>query len=1814
MIRLALAATALLWAVLPLSHADAQETYFSYDAAGNLVSAGPAAGSSVSPTIHAQPSSAVSGIGGAASFSVVAIGSAPLAYQWFFNGAPIPGATASTLFIPSVTGASFGGYSATVSNGVGSVSSGTAQLLLDSVHSGLPDAWQMQYFGGLTQTAGGSYDFDGVSNWLKFYEGVDPTNPATTRLTLTVSSPGDVMVEPNQADYAPGQQVTLTVVPDANLQFAGWGGDASGTTNPLTVTMDGNLEISASYTVPLAVALDNAALIWTAPDGPAWFGELDVSHDNISAGQSASLPGAGHSALGTTVTGPGIVGFWWQAQSNPQFNWLAFSIDGVEMVRISGSTGWTQQFFAIASGDHTLAWTYVKTAPAVGDADAGRVDEVTFVAAGASTLSMPLAVGITSNGAVLTGAVTLTGPDTVVHFEYGTTTNYGTSTPSQDLGLGTSSSSIHAAIGGLNPNTQYYWRIVSVAGGQTYYWWQQQTFTTTQAPPSVTTLPATAPASDSATLNASVNPNGGTAYVRFDYGLDTNYGASTPNQTLASGRREVAVTANLSGLQQNATYHFRAVAIGAGGQSTGQDQTFSTGATFVVLYNFTGDADGKNPRGLSAPGSDGCFYGVTTQGGADGVGTAYKISPTGALTPLYAFQNQYGAYLANDVSPDGFLTKGVDGDFYGVTKTGGPQHMGTVFRLTPEGELTTLYRFGGTDGSSPGRVMQASDLCLYGVTQTGGQFDKGTVYKIAADGTFTVLHSFNGADGSNPYGQLVQGNDGLFYGTTVGGGYNGGGTVFTVDPNGVFNTLHLFSIGEGTHPSAGLLLGSDGNFYGVAADGGSNPDKGTMFTVTPDGTLTVLHSFNGADGATPTGLVNGNDGYFYGATESGRGVLFRASADGNGFSVIHAFNGSDGDTPDGGLTLGLGGNIYGTTNSGGSSGDGTVFRVTISTFSILDPSNVGADCATLNALVNPNGRSTQAWFEYGTTSAYGRGTLAQTLDTAFGSVPVFANVTGLVPNTVYHYQFVEVSGGVTLRSADQTFTTASTFPSTPTLVPTGATGVTTTGANLTALINPNGTATTAWFEYGTTDTYGNPTNHQFLGQGSATIPFLSSLTNLLPNTTYHYRLVAIANGTIAKPDQTFTTLPPLPVITTNPASQVYAETANLAATARPNGAGTMVSFQYGTTAAYGNTTGAQYVSGTASDLSLNSALVGLAFNTTYHFRAVATSAGGTVTGADRAFSTSAVPSPVATTGPAANVTCQGATLTGTVNPNGLRTFVHFNYGLSAAYGMVSGIYDAGLGVTNVGIHIPTAPLAAATTYHFQIVAENSSGTTIGADSSFTTANTTLGAQSVAATSDRTPGFAGVSLSTFGGSSIDTGGVAAFRATVNGPGVTSANNTVLCTDFGSSATIVARTGAAAPGVKRGVFESFSDIVLNNSHRAAFVGTLRSGGAVKAANRTGIWSNASGKLALVARAGAPAGGCPAKTVFASFSKVVMPDGAGPVFLAKLAHGSGGVTAANDTGIWSVNAKGTQTLLVRVGATICARSASSVITALCALTSSAPNADDSTFNKNGTVAVVATFADRSQSVLQISRTGVIAAVASTKDAASGIPGATFTNFANAELNSARVTAVRASVQGLGVNKTSNSGIWTCAGNVRKLLARTGKPAPGVPGGVFAAFGDPAINNQGKIAFAGKLTSNALGIWTNTSRALKAVATTGAQAPGCPAGATFSSFQSLALPDQGGPVIAATLRPGAGNVTSSNNKGIWQADGSGNLSLIARTGDTVSINGTVRTISDISIFESTLQTKAQPGGCNQQGDLILRVTFGGGFQALITSVTRQN
>jgi len=356
-------------------------------------------------------------------------------------------------------------------------------------------------------------------------------------------------------------------------------------------------------------------------------------------------------------------------------------------------------------------------------------------------------------------------------------------------------------------------------------------------------------------------------------------------------------------------------------------RTSTDGTQVKTIYQLS-NTEAYAPLAGLLVGSDGVLYGTTSLGAvgveAATAGTVFSIKTDGKaftilhrFAPVTATNVDQNAINADGAYPETALIEGSDGFLYGVTRAGGPNGTGAVFKVSRDGtSFKVLHTFGAVtsdanaaspinlDGAAPlGLLLQGADGFLYGTTSVGGVNGRGTIFRVGSDGSgFLVQHVFAAlpdsgsplanVGGASPLAGLTDGKDGRFYGVASGGGTNGIGTIFAFDPVGrVFSVMHNFEESNGDTPAGAMILGLDTRLYGTTAFGGttSNGSKstlGTIFSIARDGTgFTKLYSFESAQGANPRGrLLQTNATTFIGvATDGGRcgqGTIFQYSSTG----------------------------------------------------------------------------------------------------------------------------------------------------------------------------------------------------------------------------------------------------------------------------------------------------------------------------------------------------------------------------------------------------------------------------------------------------------------------------------------------------------------------------------------------------------------------------------------------------------------------------------------------------------------------------------------------------------------------------------------------------------------------------------------------------------------------------------------------------------------------------------------------------------------------------------------------------------------------
>jgi phosphodiesterase/alkaline phosphatase D-like protein len=663
-------------------------------------------------------------------------------------------------------------------------------------------------------------------------------------------------------------------------------------------------------------------------------------------------------------------------------------------------------------------------------------------------------------------------------FEYGETTSYNKRAEcATSLGAGAGPVTVSAAIAGLSPDTTYHYRIIAGnAGGPSMG--ADRTFATSPSAPKVLTGTATYVGQTSATLNATVDPEGTEVTdCQFEYGTSGSYGHSLPCSTSpGSGTGPVSVSASATGLDPNTTYHFRIAATNAGGTSKGTDETFST-----------------------------------------------SPSPPSVLTREATEVGRTSARLNGTVGPEGTSTD-------------------CHFEYWSAGHAATNVPCSPPPGSGTSPVEVSAQV-------TGLEPNSEYHYRVVAE--------------------------------NAGGPNQGSVQTFTTPPNPPRAVTEAAS--EVVRSSATL----NGKVY---PEGATVTDCHFEYGTTPSYGHSVPCSPSPASGEAEVAVSAALAGLQPGTTYYFR--LVATNVGGTGYGSPRSF----GTVP----------NPPGVVTGGASP--------------------VGRVSATLNATVDPEGAEvTECHFAYGTTTSYGHTASCSPLPgSGTTAVSVSAQVTGLSPSTPYHFRIVAKNAGGESVGTDLTLTTLP--PAKPTVATGSATSLTPNGAMLNATVDPNELAVTECrFEYGPTTSYGhNASCSPSPGAGAEPVAVAAAIGALSANTTYHYRVVATnAAGTSDGADQTLTTLPNLPIVVTRGISSLSASSATLEATVDPNGAEVSdCHFEYGPTTSYGGTAPCSPAPGSGtSQIAVTGAVKGLSPDTIYHYRIAATNGGGTSYGAEQSFKT-----------------------------------------------------------------------------------------------------------------------------------------------------------------------------------------------------------------------------------------------------------------------------------------------------------------------------------------------------------------------------------------------------------------------------------------------------------------------------------------------------------------------------------------------------------------------------------------------------------------
>jgi phosphodiesterase/alkaline phosphatase D-like protein len=1073
------------------------------------------------------------------------------------------------------------------------------------------------------------------------------------------------------------------------------------------------------------------------------------------------------------------------------------------------------------------------------------------------TVETHSATSVTDNSATLNGAVNANNASSTVSIEWGTSTSYGNSvTPSQSPVTGTTLTSVSAGLTGLTPNTTYHYRVVATNMAGTING-PDSTFHTAAIVPVVTTGTTSTVTSTGATLNGTVNANNASTTASFNYGTTTSYGTNvTADQSPVTGTGNTAISATLSGLIPNTTYHYQATGSNIAGTTNGVDSTFYTPAVVPTVTTNAGSS--ITATGATLNGTVNANNASSTVSVEWGTSTSYGNSVTPSQSPVTGITNTSVNYSLTGIEPNTTYHYRVVATNMAGTSYGSDESFNTT-AIAPD--VTTNYptSVGDTNATLNGTVNANNDATSayieWGLTTAYGNTLSTTPSSITGytntsiSGTVTTLLP----NSTYHYRVVATNSTGTSYGSDI------SFSTSSLAPTAYTNSASSISKYEATLNGD---VNPNNNATTVTFEYGADTTYGTTVTAAQsplNGSSAVPVTYN-LTGIAPNStyhyrvIASSSSGTTYGTDITFSTPTVLADAVNTGAGSITATTATISGTVNPNNTYTVVHFEYGATNSYGLSAvayqspltgwtDQTVsydltnlipnytyhyrikamnfvgtaysYDTSFSTSAIAPSATTGAASsvstsgATFNATINAQNSTTTVTFEYGTTTSYGTTVTAyQSPVSGYTNSAVTYILTGLYPNTTYHYRVIAQSTPGTTYGYDTTFTTPSLIPSVTT---NSYSSLTSNSADLNGTVNANNASTTVTFEYGTSTSYGttvNATPNTVTGMTNTSVSY--SLSGLDPNTTYHYRVVGVNSaGTSYGSDISFTTPAVAPTITTVAATSIASSSAVLNGTVNANNAATTAVFDWGTSTSYGNTvTVSQSPISGMTTTSVNYSLSNLTPNTTYYFRLRGSNVAGSANGADLSFTTSTI-TPTATTNNASSIYPTGATFNGTVNPNNASTTVSFDYGTSTSYGTtVTASQSPVTGISNVSVSNTVSSLVPNTTYHFRVVATNSAGTTTGSDKSFNTPAVVATVTTAAATS-----------------------ITASGATLNG--TVNANNasTTVTFEYGTSTTYgttVTATQSPVTGVTAtNVSAAISGLLPNTTYHFRTVGNNSAG---------------------------------------------------------------------------------------------------------------------------------------------------------------------------------------------------------------------------------------------------------------------------------------------------------------------------------------------------------------------------------------------------
>jgi len=748
-----------------------------------------------------------------------------------------------------------------------------------------------------------------------------------------------------------------------------------------------------------------------------------------------------------------------------------------------------------------------------------------------------LAGAVAGDSTTLRGSATANGSPTTVHFQYGRTAAYGSRTPDQAAGSGTTYQPHSAPAAGLQPDTTYHYRLVATSTAGTSYG-ADRVLRTGPAAPSATTDAADGVTDREATLHATINPNGSATTVRFEYGTTTAYGRQTADRDAGAGNAPVAVDAPATGLTGGTTYHYRAVATSAGGTRHGEDRTFTTpegppGATTDPVTAI--DTESATLNGTVDPQAQTTTvrfeYGETASYGAE---TPAQTLP-GNLVPNPSFESSTAGWSTTGVAPltfarqTGWASAGVASARFtpGTIGSGGYSEArtepwvagiqaGTTYDLRVDvnvltltaGQKVLLYvTWRSPTGASLGKV-EVARTTVAGVQRLAGSrvAPPGTV---AAQAVVTVEKAGN-ADLYIDDARILAAGTGATQAVSA--------AVTGLRPDTTYHVRVVAINGSGTSH------GEDRTFRTAGEpEPPPPPDPPTATTSAATGVTQSAATLNGS--VDPRGLpTTYRFDYREVGADSWSSTPGQSAGSGTAEQAVSA--------PVSGLDAGTAYEFRLVASSDAGPATGATLGFTTSAVPPPPPgaatspaTNVGVSSATLNGSVNPNGLSTSYRFEHRRTgTATWTATPTQGAGAGTTSQTVAAAVSGLEAGTAHEFRLVASSAsGTTTTSPPETFTTAAPAPVLPTIVIGAPRTASSNRVELNGTVNPNGSSTSWRFQWDTSTSYGKSTPTQSAGSGTSAVAVSALTDKLKTNTVYHARLVAAnAAGTVFSPDVAFT--------------------------------------------------------------------------------------------------------------------------------------------------------------------------------------------------------------------------------------------------------------------------------------------------------------------------------------------------------------------------------------------------------------------------------------------------------------------------------------------------------------------------------------------------------------------------------------------------------------------------------------------------------------------------------------------------------------------